>query len=393
MGVAMSVQPPKMPRVTHPETKPATLIEVVETAEQLRRFREVTGYVYWHDPYYVPRLASEETRFLDEKKNPFFRHGEARLFVARHGQQKPVARVSAAIDRDFDAQHGKTYGFFGFWEYLSDARLPADTLAAAVAWLREKGAEEIIGPCSFTPAHPFPGMLIDGFDDDPTLQTTYSTVNHFGHTGRLPLEKWRDLFGYELSLGPAPERLRAAAERVAARRGLTVRPLDSTRLEQELEVIRAVHDEAWKGTPAYVPLGTEDLRFLAAALGPAFDPGLWLILEEKGTPVGISVSVPDWNRVLKHQGGRTLPFGWLKALLVRRTIDRARVMFFGVAGAARRPGAAAPLALATWEALERRGYRRVDLSCIYEDDRRALALASKLGARRTRTWRLFRVVS
>lgn len=386
----MSLQPPTPPRVTHPETKGDTHVEVIEQAT-IAKFQEVPGYVYWHDPYYVPPLRGAERRFLDPKRNPFFLHAEARLFVAKHGREKPVGRIAAAIDRDFDEKTGNKYGFFGYFEFLGDARLPETLLRAAVAWLREKGAEEIVGPCCFTVNHASCGLLVDGFDDDPTIETAYNPVNYHGHFARLPLEKWRDLYGYEIAAAPPPERVAKAASRLRERRGLAVRPVDMRRFEQELELVRTLYNDAWAGNTGAVPIRAEEMRFLAGALRGAIDPALLLVLEEKGKPVGFSVTLPDWNRVLKHLNGSLFPFGWLKAMLLRRTIDRVRVLLFGVTGPARR-GRAAVLLDATWRAVHERGYKKADVSWIIEDNKPAIDLVEGLGGKRTRTWRLFRLL-
>jgi hypothetical protein len=387
----MTAEPRTAPRVTHPETKAETVVEVSDPPA-MGRFQEVPNYVYWHDPYYVPPLAAEERGFFDPAKNPFFKRGEARLFVASHGRGKPVARVAAAIDRDYDARHGKKHGFFGFLEFLGDARLPEILLGEAVRWLRERGAEEIVGPCRFTPDDPGAGLLIEGFDDDPTLDTVYNPVNYHGFMARLPIEKWRDLYGYEVAAGPPPERLSALAARARERRGIAVRPLD-LHAAKEIEAARALCDEAWAGSPQRAPIGGAELASLAGGRHGAIDPALVLLAEEKGRPVGLAAAIPDWNRVLKHLNGSLLPFGWLKAILLKRTIDRVRVVTFGALGKGPvRAARAAVLADAVWRAVAERGYARADLSPISEDDAPAIGLAEALGARHIRTWRLFRVL-
>jgi ribosomal protein S18 acetylase RimI-like enzyme len=379
---------PKAPRPTHPETKAPTLVEVVEGPAQLRRFQQVLAMVYWHDPYHVSPLLSAERTFLDPQKNPFFAHAEARLFLAKHGNEKDVGRIAAALDRDA-APGGKPRGTFGFFEFLGDARLPEHLFEVAAAWLRERGAGEIVGPCSLAPHHFGAGLLVENFDDDPVFGTSYNPINYPGFFARLPLEKWRDLYGYELSIREPPERLaRAAAD--ARKRGLTIRPLDPARLERDLEAARAIYNEAWKEEAGFAPVREDEWRFLTLGVPFALDPALFLFVEENGRPVGFSWSFPDWNRVLKHLNGRLLPFGWIKALLLKRAIDRARVFRLGVLDAAERGERTAALVEATWRAIAARGFRRAEVAHVPEENRRAIGLLEGLGARRTRTWRLFR---
>src|SRR5690606_17007119 len=68
-------------------------IERVADAAGLRRFVDVPFPIYRDDPYWVPPLRFERLQHLDPKRNPWFEHGEAALFVAsRNGQ--PVGRIS-----------------------------------------------------------------------------------------------------------------------------------------------------------------------------------------------------------------------------------------------------------------------------------------------------------
>ncbi|HYF27073.1 MAG TPA: hypothetical protein VD931_15120, partial [Baekduia sp.] len=46
--------------------------------------------------------------------------------------------------------------------------------------------------------------------------------------------------------------------------------------------------------------------------------------------VGIAITVPDVNQVLKRMKGRLLPLGWWEFLTKGRHIDRVRVGFLGV---------------------------------------------------------------
>ncbi len=389
----MSIQIPKAPRPTHPETKPGTVLEPIETAAQLRRFQGVVTTVYWHDPYYVRPLLAPERRFLDPRKNPFFGHAEARLFIAKHGNNKDVGRIALALDREARGPDGRPRGTFGFLEFLGDARLPEHMLRAGVAWLRERGAGEIVGPCSFTPHHPNLGLLVENFDDDPVFGTPYNPVNYPGFLARLPLEKWRDLHAFELDLSAdPPDRLARAAVESRAREGLTVRPLDLSRFDEDVEAARAVYNTAGPAAGlGFGAVGAAEWRFLVRSVRHVIDPALFLLLFEGDRAVGFAWALPDWNRVLKHLNGRRFPFGWIKAALLRRSIDRARLLWLGVLDPAERRGRSAALIDAAWRALRARGYRRVEVSQVPEDAERAAALLERLGGRRTRTWRLYRL--
>jgi hypothetical protein len=353
-------QLPTAPKVTHPETKAATRIDVVETGRDLEAFLDVPSFVYWGDPFYVAPLRKQERARFDRAKNPFFEHGAARLFTAWHGHGRPVARIAAFIDRRRNEKTGKKQGFFGCLEFLSDARLPEALLGEACRWLRAEGAEEILGPVAFPPAPGPSGLLVDGFHDDPVYDAPYNPPSYAGFLVRLGLETAYDVFGYEVeTTAPAPDAL-AAKAKAAAAEGLIARP------------------------------STErpDLDPIAARVRSIF-PGGSIVLEAQGKPAGRALATADYNRVLKHLNGGWYPFGWLRAMILERTVDRVAwdaVLLDPGAPAAGRD----VLAHALWDAVYRAGFRSAHVS-VPADAKDEVAFYQGLGAKRTRAWRVYRV--
>ena len=62
-----------------------------------------------------------------------------------------------------------------------------------------------------------------------------------------------------------------------------------------------------------------------------------------GEVVGMAMTIPDINQVLKRMNGRILPFGWWHFLRKGSYIDRVRVGFLGVKPEYQHTGVAAKL--------------------------------------------------
>ena len=88
--------------------------------------------------------------------------GAGAMGEVRRVRDRELGRIAAFKDRDYDTRTGKSWGFFGYLDYMNDARLPEALLAEAVKWLREKGATEIVGPCVYSASYLPRGMLVDG---------------------------------------------------------------------------------------------------------------------------------------------------------------------------------------------------------------------------------------
>jgi len=57
-------------------------IKRVDNKKDLKTFIRFPHSIYRNDPNWVPPLEFERHQFFDRKKNPFFHHGEAQLFLA-----------------------------------------------------------------------------------------------------------------------------------------------------------------------------------------------------------------------------------------------------------------------------------------------------------------------
>src|SRR6187200_20062 len=79
---------------------------------------------------WIPPLKLERRAFLSRRLNPFFKHGEAELFLARRGE-RVVGRISAQVDRAFNEYHDSRWGMFGFLELEDDPEVLANLLGAA----------------------------------------------------------------------------------------------------------------------------------------------------------------------------------------------------------------------------------------------------------------------
>ena len=94
-------------------------IRPVHSTGDLRRFIRLPFRLYRDEPNWVAPLIFERKQFLDRRKNPFFEHGRAEYFLAlRDG--RPVGRITAQVDDNFQRFQENRWGWFGFFECEED---------------------------------------------------------------------------------------------------------------------------------------------------------------------------------------------------------------------------------------------------------------------------------
>lgn len=364
-----------------------TVSEAVTKRDRLL-FVRCPWLVYRGDLHWVPPLVREDLARLSSA-NPFFSHAEAALFLAQRGG-RVVGRVAAIVDRDYIRFHGRRMGFFGFFEALADADIAPALLGAARGWLAARGMEEMAGPMNPS-TNDECGLLVDGFDADPCFMMPYNPPYYPPLMESFGLRKVMDLFAYQMTAPfTGQQRLEAVVARIRRRDpGLTIRPIDMRRFGAELEVIRDIYNQAWHRNWGFVPLSDAEIAHLAKGLKPLVVPDLCLFVCRGQEPVGFSVTLPDYNFVLKRLDGRMGLLGLLRFFYLSRRIKGARVMLLGIRPAFRQKGAEAMLYLETYRRLLARGYRRAEFSWILEGNHLMQRGIEAWGGEKYKTYRIY----
>ena len=139
----------------------------------------------------------------------------------------------------------------------------------------------------------------------------------------------------------------------------------------------------------HVPMDEDEFMSFANDLKQIIDPDLILLAEADGQPIGISITLPDVNQVLRHVNGRLFPLGWLKFLWYRRRVDVASIKILGVLEPYRGKGIEGTFFVETARQLLAKRYAWVDCSLIAEENADVIRLAEHMGVKRYKTYRTY----
>jgi hypothetical protein len=332
-------------------------IRPVSSASELRTFIKLPWRLYRNEPNWVPPLIMEVKKRLDQKRNPFFEHAQAQYFLAwRDG--RPVGRISAHIDHNFNSFQENDWGLFGFFECEDDPPSACALLDAAERWLSERGRDRMVGPMDFTTNDEI-GLLISGHEHPPIILCPW----HHRYYQRLleedaGLRKAMDVYMWSLHV-TGRERVHPAiweaASKLESEHGIVCRNFRKRELQREVGRFLELYNSAFERNWGFVPLGENEVRHYAKDLRPVLDENWSMLAERKdtGEVVGAALTLPDFNQVLAKLNGRLLPFGWITALRQRSKIDAVRVMVLGVKSDYRHTGVAARLYQMHFDAAER----------------------------------------
>jgi GNAT superfamily N-acetyltransferase len=365
-------------------------IEVSRVAGRKERnaFIKFPWRIYQDDPAWVPPLIVERRAFLDRGKHPFYRHGDAELFLARRNGEI-VGRIMASDDPNYNSLHHSNVGCFGLFESIDDVEVAKALFGAATNWLRQRGRTEIMGPIDYSTNYVC-GLLIDGFEHPPAVLTAHNPPYYQRLLEACGFEKEKDWYAWWFSEFTKPlDRLRRIVTAQVAKHGVKIRPIDLKHLADESQRIRTVYNQAWRNNWGFVPFTEAEAEHMAKEMRPLIVSDSTLIAEADGAPVGFVIAIPDIHIALRQMNGRLtwfgLPIGLLKLLYYRWTLRIARMVALGVVEKYRRAGVAEALVLREIE----EGFNTGELSMTLEDNVMVNRFIEAMGARKYKTYRIY----
>ena len=224
---------------------PKIEISTVQSRRDGDAFIKFPWRIYANDPAWVPPLVIERKEFLDRKKHPFYRHGDAALFLAKRSREI-VGRIMASDDPNYNALHQTNVGCFGLFECIDDVDVASALFEAAEGWLRERGRSEIMGPVDYSTNYVC-GLLIDGFEHSPTLLTAHNPPYYARLIESCGFAKIKDWYAWWFSEFPEPaERLRKIAAARAGKQKVKIRQVNLRDIKDEAERLRSIYNRAWE---------------------------------------------------------------------------------------------------------------------------------------------------
>ncbi len=320
-------------------------VKPAESRSEIREFIMLPFRLYEGSEHWVAPLISERKKHLDRRRNPYFQHADAAYFLARRGE-RVVGRISAQVDQRFNEVHDNDWGQFGFFECEDDPEAAAALIEAAEDWLRERRRDHVVGPMDFSLNHEC-GLLVDGFDLDPQILENYHHPYYAALIEANGYEKAVDLYKWSLHVSGRSEVMPVLfelADKLESEHGITIRGMRKNDLNNEIAKFMDIYNVAWENNWGHVPLTEDEVRAYAKELKPILDPNWAMVAENaEGEAIGVALTLPDYNQVLKKLHGHLLPFGWLTALRERKKIDAVRVFALGVKPEYQHTGVAAGL--------------------------------------------------
>jgi len=366
------------------------VVRPVETRSQQKRFVNLPWRIYRDDPCWMPPLVMSQEELLGFRPCPFYEKSRSRSFLATK-DTLDVGRITAIVNAGHIERYNEQRGFFGFFECDDDLPAAKALFDAAKDWLHAQGMTSIRGPANPSLNYEC-GLLIEGFDTAPFFMMTHNKPYYAGLVEAQGFGKVEDLYAFwgQLSmLSSLDAKLGVMVEGVKERFGVTVRPLDRSRFDEEVRMFLEIYNSSLSGTWGFVPLTPGEVSHMAASLKHLIVPELALVAEVEGRPIGTVFCLLDYNPRIKAINGRLFPFGFLKLLWNKKAIKRMRAISTNVIPEYQAWGVGLVLHAALVPRLFDWGMQEVEFSWVLESNHLSKRTLERGGALVTKKYRIY----
>ena len=355
----------------------------LRTLRDRDEFLRVPRSIYRRDSPWIQPLDMVMKSFLD-RRNPFFEDGIGQGFLLRR-QGEPVGRIMAHVWRRHRRLHSERVGYFGFFECINDSRGAELLLETAADFARQHECDVLRGPFNMTGAQEA-GIVVEGFENPPAIDMVYtadwypSLLETNGFRRCLQMETRAN--GTIGSLDPDRIRSCPADSRITS--GLRLSCLQPFARNNQMEAIREVVNASFLGNWGFVPITRKEWELQTGALLPLLDRSLVILATIQNVIVGVTLAVPDFNRVFVKTGGRLVHPASM-ALLRPSRLRSVVVILCAVRKQYQGLGIARLLNTELLRNMRRKGYQRLATTWIGGENTASLASTDAFGMHRMHT--------
>lgn len=352
----------------------------LEDKKRLKKFVRFPWKHYSLSEKYIPQLNAEllgnrllGVKGLLTKQHPYHKNATVRHWLA-YQDGKIVGRISASVNAVYNKYHNTSIGNFGFFESIKDDAVSSALFGAAADWLREQGVKTMRGPGQYGNAtHEIQSWAMNSFYDAPTVELTMSKWYYPKMAEKFGMYKAKDYFAY---LNPVEsvewDRDNKLLERMQTRSRFRIRKMNMKDIHNEVDKIIEIYNEAWKDNWGSLPLTSDDGQAMAETLKMVADENLLLFVMDGEREIAVIGTLLDLNeKFLRKRSifGNSDIVRLLRFFLGKKSISRARIMFFGIRPEYRKQGIDAMVLFATRNYLyAHTAVRAVEASLVLEEN-------------------------
>lgn len=361
----------------------------MKTIRQVHNLRELKKFIYFVRelyqacPQYVFPIFSALKK---ELKKEVLREKNYQALLCYDGK-KIVGRLMFTYD--YHKQRQSRVCFFSFFDCVDDIEVAKHLFNAMEQQMQADGLSYAEG--TFAPYDPDTrrGILVDGFEYDPILFTSYNYPYYQQLLHGCGYQKAFDTYGLKADICPeTEEKLTTITRYVNRRLNVTISPIDMKNLDNEIKDIHDVLVQATTETLYQEAPSIDMISKVAKNLKFFINPDLVVIARNKTTnkAVGFCLVLPDFYQVFIRTKGKLNVFVLLNN---KKYITRVRGLMQYVLEDYQDTGLIGAMFQSVYQHFATLGIIEFEAGTIMEENIKSLTAFDRFGGKVIKTFRIF----
>ncbi len=359
------------------------MIKMVASTRSLNRFIYFIKDLYKTDHHYIFPIFYALKREL--KKEILIE--KQYIAILSYRNTKLCGRLLYTYK--YSEKQKRTICYFSFFDVIDDTAIASELFTFMEADMRKKNVLYAEG--TYTPYDPDTrrGILIDGFDDDPTIFTSYNAPYY----GRI-LEACGYRKAYDthaLSFDIASINLQKAltlSNYFSNHFDVRIDRLNLKNMDADIADIHRILEYATTEINYQQAPSIETIAQVAKQIKFFINPKLILIARENqtGQPIGFCLVFPDFNQILKKTRGKINPFKFFTQI---KKCTRARGAMQYIIPKYQSSGLLGAMYHSIGEAFSELGITAFEAGTIMEENQKSLHTFDIFGGKIVKTYRIY----
>jgi len=305
----------------------------------LKKFIQYPFDLYNNHPYWVPPLISDEYDLFSSRHNPVLKHCKLKLLLV-YKNNKIAGRIAGIINKRENQLYQKSKARFGWFDFEDDKEVSKILLDEIESWAKSHEMKDLEGPMTFTNLDKA-GMLVEGFDQLPTMATMYNFPYYVDHIESLGYTKAVDWIEHELECPTEiSERFIRFDEVLKQKYKLhTVHIKTQADVNHYAIKVFELINKTHKDLHGFVAFEPEQVNLYVRKYSKILKPEfISLVADQEDQLIAFGIALPSISKALQKTKGRLFPFGWYHLWRALRKNDRLDLYLIGTDPAWRNKG-------------------------------------------------------
>jgi len=355
---------------------------------EINKFIDFGDSIYKDDDNYVPFMRSDLKKTL---KKLVFEKKRYKALCSFDESGRINGRILLTVSSNKQLKTERC-GYFSHFEVINDFKVFKELMDAAISTLKEDGAEYIAGSFFHHDPDNRRGILVEGYDRPPVIFTSHNPPYYQTLFEEYGFEKLTNALEYEYRDDEKRmNRTREIGARALVEQDIHISKLNLKNIDKDIEDVHTIMEIASTEINFEKVLSQEELKKIFMSWKKFIDPDYAFIARKNSdnSPVGFTLSIPDYFEVIRKMRGRMDLRGLMVYLFERKKISSIRGILQYIIPEYQHKGVSKALYCETKKSVDKNHITRVSLGTIMEKNGSSNGAVESAGGVLTRVYRVY----